>query len=61
MSPAAPTIGSVRGAACTVTVSTASVLPLLSTEKNLKVVSLLIVNGRPAFGLDVVGVDPSVV
>ena len=36
-------------------------LPLLSTEKKVNVVLLLIVNGRPACGLDVVGVDPSVV
>ncbi len=61
MSPAVPTTGSVRGVASTVSVWTGSELPLLSTEKNLNVVLPLIVNAWPAFGLAVVGVEPSVV
>src|SRR6266566_1104033 len=45
MSPAAPTTGSGFGWTCTVCGCTASVLPALSTEKNLKVAVWLMVNG----------------
>ncbi len=62
MSPAAPMTGSGFGWTCAVCVCTASVLPTLSTEKNLKVAVWLMVKGRPSqAGLDVVGVEPSVV
>jgi hypothetical protein len=61
MSPAAPMIGSAFGCTCTCWACTASVLPELSTEKNLKVVVWLIVNGPVKTRLAVVGVDPSVV
>ena len=53
--------GSAFGATCTCWVCTASVLPALSTEKNLNVVGWLIVNGAVNTGLEVVGVVPSVV
>src|SRR6266567_4837320 len=62
MSPAAPMTGSGFGWTCTVWVFTASVLPALSTEKNLKVTAWLMVKGWPfQTGLEVVGVEPSVV
>ena len=62
MSPAAPMTGSALGWTCTVVVSTGSVLPALSTEKNLNVVGWVIVKPWPfQTGLEVVGVDPSVV
>ena len=53
--------GSAFGCTCTCWVCTASVLPELSTERNLNVVVWLIVNGAVKTGLAVVGVDPSVV
>src|SRR2546425_5781176 len=55
ISPAAPMIGSGFGCTCTCCVLTASTLPTLSTEKNLKVIGALIVNGLLNTGLDVVG------
>ena len=62
MSPAEPMTGSAFGWTCTCRVCTASVLPELSTEKNLKVTGWLMVNGWPfQTGLAVVGVEPSVV
>src|SRR6266702_2986145 len=61
ISPAAPMIGSGFGCTWTCCVLTASTLPTLSTEKNVKVIGALIVNGLLNTGLDVVGVEPSVV
>src|SRR6516225_5585720 len=61
MSPAAPTTGSAFGWTCTCWVWTGSVLPALSTEKNFSVIGLLMVNGWVKTGLEVVGVEPSVV
>src|SRR5215469_14452384 len=62
MSPAEPMTGSGFGCTCTVVVLTGSVLPALSTEKYLTVMFELIVNGWLFHvGLEVVGVDPSVV
>jgi hypothetical protein len=62
ISPAAAMTGSAFACTCTVCDWTASALPALSTEKNLKVVVWLMVMGWPfQAGLDVVGVEPSVV